>query len=452
MLNMLARLVAVMGVAVLMWGTPALAQDQRSDWLEIEVGKSIVLELPKVPRAISVSSPLVADIVQLGSPTRWQVQGAQIGTTDLVIQFVEGPPMIYEVTVHRDLSDLIRQIDVVVQGEPPRVYPLRDRIVVEGRVPDLDTLERVSLVTSVFDPEFVNLMTVAGDHQVQLEVIFAEISKTGTRSLGINVLYQPPGLGAFGLQDGITFTGDLTGSTTPTQLTFNPTGLTLFGLVGQGINVLGMINVLDEYNLAKIIAQPTLIALSGQQSEFLVGGQVPTPLVNANGNVNVRYRDFGTQLRFTPTVLANDVIDIQIGMTLSDIDPAASISLGSFSIPGFSARSLYGHVRLRSGETFAIAGLLEERVIMQRSQVPGLGQIPVIGALFRRVNHEREETEIMVYVTPRLVRPLGPGEVPPILGTTENNNPSDLALFLLGSDRRAKSRTATPTGDVGLHR
>lgn len=448
MLNMLARLVAAIGVAVLMWATPAVAQDQRSDWLEIEHGKSIVLELPKVPRAISVTNPIVADIIQLGSPTRWQVQGKSVGTTDLVIQFVEGPPMIYEVTVHRDLSDLIRQIDAIVAGEPPRVYPLRDRIVVDGVVEDLDTLERVSMVSRVFDDQFVNLMTVAGDHQVQLEVIFAEVSRRGLRSMGVNLGYDPPWMIAE-VSDGFSIVDDAARGLGYAPI---PTGFNLGAIIRQGIDIVALVNILDQHNLAKVIAQPTLVSLSGQQAEFLVGGRTPTPLVNQQGNINVTYQDFGTQLRFTPTVLAGDLIDVQMALELSDLDPAASISLGSFQIPGFSARSLYGHVRLRSGETFAMAGLLSERITSTRAAVPGLGDIPILGALFRRINHEREETEILIYITPRLVRPLAPGEVPQILGTTENNNPSDFALFLMGADRQGKSRTATPTGDVGLHR
>lgn len=448
MLNMLARLVAAIGVAVLMWATPAVAQDQRSDWLEIEHGKSIVLELPKVPRAISVTNPIVADIIQLGSPTRWQVQGKSVGTTDLVIQFVEGPPMIYEVTVHRDLSDLIRQIDAIVAGEPPRVYPLRDRIVVDGVVEDLDTLERVSMVSRVFDDQFVNLMTVAGDHQVQLEVIFAEVSRRGLRSMGVNLGYDPPWMIAE-VSDGFSIVDDAARGLGYAPI---PTGFNLGAIIRQGIDIVALVNILDQHNLAKVIAQPTLVSLSGQQAEFLAGGKVPYLTVNAQGNVAIKFQEFGTQLRFTPTVLGNDIIDIVIGLELSDLDEAASVRVNDFSIPGFSTRALQGHVRLRSGETFAIAGLLRETVTWRRAEVPGLGRIPVIGALFRSISHVREETEIMVYVTPRLVRPLGPGEVPPILGTTENNNPGDLALFLLGMDRAAKSRTANPTGDVGLQR
>jgi pilus assembly protein CpaC len=155
---------------------------------------------------------------------------------------------------------------------------------------------------------------------------------------------------------------------------------------------------------------------------------------------------------FVPTVLADNVIDVQVEMEMSEVDNSVTTKLAGISVPGFVSRKAKSHVRLQSGMSFAIAGLLTETVSMQRDEVPGLGRIPVIGALFRSISHTREETELVIFVTPRLVRPLAPDEIPPLPGTTENNNPSDLSLFLLGADRRFGSRTATPTGSVGLKR
>ena len=218
------------------------------------------------------------------------------------------------------------------------------------------------------------------------------------------------------------------------------------------MNISGVLSIMDRYGLAKIISQPTLMSLSGQKAEFLAGGSVPQVLPSANGATSVTYKDFGTHMTFIPTVLGDDVVDVQVELEVSSLDPALGVSVQGSSIPGFNSRKASTHIRLRSGMTFAVAGLLSEKVSMTRDEVPGLGRIPVIGALFRSVKHTREETEMIVYVTPRLVRPMAPGEVPALLGTTENNNPSDLALFLLGMDHRAHSRTATPTGEVGLQR
>lgn len=454
MLKYVAPFVALLsGLVTVTPSSTAYAQEDRSDWLDIELGKSIVLETPRRPRAIAITNPDIADVVQLGSPTKWQIQGAAIGTTDLVIQFEENvPPMIYEITVHQDLSDLIRRIDSIVPQNAPKVYPLGDHIVVEGAVADLDSLERVALIAQMYDEEFVNLMTVQGDHQVQLEVIYAEVSRSGMRSMGINLFWNAPQLGVGLLSGGFGDVAPGLGTFATSALPLATEAFTLYGLVGNGINIGGALNILDRYGLAKVIAQPTLVSLSGQKAEFLAGGRVPILTPNQNGATTVQFQTFGTKMAFIPTVLANDLIDVQIDLEISAQDDAVGISLRGTNVPGFNARQVRSHVRLKSGMTFAIAGLLSERITMTRDEFPGLGRIPVIGALFRSIKHEREEVELLVYVTPRLVRPMAPGEVPAILGTTENNNPSDLALFLLGMDHRPKSRTASPTGEVGLQR
>lgn len=455
MLKYIASIAALLVAGVVIPGPAAHAQEERSDWLDIELGKSIVLETPRIPRAISITNPKVANVVQLGTPTKWQVQGLSLGTTDLVIQFADNvPPMIYEITVHQDLSDIVRRVDAVVPNSPPRVYPLGPHIVVEGQVPDLDTLERVAMIAQIWDPEFVNLMTVSGDHQVQLEVTYAEVSRTGLREMGLNLLYNTPGIGA-GMLRGAAQPLDvspLLGSLADTAMPFASSAFNLYGIIGQGIGVGGVLSILDRYGLAKVISQPTLMSLSGQKAEFLAGGEVPQIIPSANGASTVTYKQFGTHMTFVPTVLGDDVVDVQVELEVSSLDPALGVTIQGASVAGFNSRKASTHIRLRSGMTFAIAGLLSEKIAMTRDEVPGLGRIPVIGALFRNVKHTREETEMIVYVTPRLVRPMAPGEVPALLGTTENNNPSDLALFLLGADHRAHSRTATPTGEVGLQR
>lgn len=445
------------GPSSLAWGQDRTSDDDRgSDWLDIELNKSIVLETPRVPRAISITNPAIADVVQLGSATKWQLQGASIGTTDLVIQFGPGePPLIYEITVHQDLSDLVRRVRALLPDDPPQVYPLNGRIVVEGYVPDLDTLEQVAMVARMYDEEFVNLMRVGGDHQVQLEVIYAEVSRTALRNLGVNFLWSLPQAGA-GLLDNVAqiprrgFGDGAFPGLRPFPLSTD--SFNLMGYIGQGINVLGILSVMDSNQLAKVMSQPTLVALSGQKAEFLSGGQVPVVIPNPMGIPMTRFEDYGTRMLFIPTVLADGLIDIQVDLELSDLDPANSVPLAGGTVPALSTRRVKSHVRLKSGMTFAIAGMLEERVNALRAGVPGLGRIPVIGALFRNVRHMKEETELMVYVTPRLVRPMAEDEVPPILSTTEDHNPSDLKLYLLGGLSRDRSRTVAPTGPIGLHR
>ena len=458
---------AALFAAFLTLSPAAFAQEERKNWIDIELGKSIVLTTPRVPSAIAITDPAVAIAQPLGVANRIQVQGTSIGTTDLIVQFGAGvQPQIYELTVHRDLSDLVRRIDSIVEGEPPRVYPLGERIVIEGPVDDLDTLEQVALVARIYDEEFVNLMVVRGDHQVQLEVVFAEVSRTAARELGLNVLFGQA-TAAGGLLGPIS--GLPGANNAPLAGTFSTNvgsgvagtpvigGFSLLGTALLDQNALSaVIGTMDSYQVGRILAQPTLMSLSGQKADLLSGGELPIPTPQGGGaggtTITIDYKKYGIQLWFIPTVLAGDVIDVQMYLEISEPDYANSTGVAGFDVPGFITRQTQSHLRLESGMTFAVAGLLSENNSYSRVGIPALGRLPLIGALFRTVRHVRDETEVVIYVTPRLVRPLAPGEVPAAPGTTENYNPSDFELFLLGMDHRPNSRTASPTGAVGLQR
>jgi len=430
--------------------TPAQAQD---DLIEIEVGKSKVKEFSGRVTAIAITDPNVARIQPLGASNRYQVQGAAVGSTDLIVT-LEGSsrPLTFEIVVHRDLSDLIRRIDAIVEGEPPRVYPLGDNIVVQGPVDDLDTLEQVAMVASVFDPSFVNLMSVRGDHQVQLEVVFAETSRSGLREIGFNWVART-NIGDFSLSSPATILRQ--GQTlfdegviaSPAPGVFD-----VVGLLNRPFDITAVLGILDDYRLTRTLARPTSVVLSGQRAEFLSGGEVPVPAPGMQGMVMVEFKEYGIRLSFVPTVLAGDVIDLRVYVEASQIDFSTTSRIAGLEVPGFISRKSRSHLRLGSGMTFAMAGLLQENTEFQRSQIPLLGDLPVVGMLFRYLRHRRDEKELMIFVTPRLVRPLGPGEVPAAPGTTEDNNTSDIQFFLLGLDRRPGSRTAEPAGLIGLQR
>jgi pilus assembly protein CpaC len=433
--------------------TVAWAQD---DWIDIEVGKSKVQEFAGKVVAIAITDPQVARVQQLGNSSRFQVQGVSVGTTDLIVT-MEGTakPLAFEVTVHRDLSDLIRRVDAIVEGEPPRVYPLGEHIVVQGPVDDLDTLEQISQVATVFDPEFVNLMTVRGDHQVQLEVVFADTSRSGLRELGVN-LYWGIGSNGWVATDGPNSIAarPIVDAETGAVLVNNPVGgaFDIITAFARPINAAAIFSVTDDYRLTKTLNQPTLVALSGQQAEFLSGGKVPVPVPGALGMIQVGFEQYGTRLLFTPTVLAGDVIDLRVYVEVSALDFSTVTRLAGLEIPGFVVQSSKTHLRVGSGMTFAMAGLLQKSTQYEKAQFPLLGDIPVVGNLFRYIRHRREERELVIFVTPRLVRPLGPGEVPAAPGTAEDNNTTDLQFFLFGLDRRPGSRTAEPAGSIGLQR
>ena len=446
----LAGLLALTGLS----GVADAADEAGDHWLDVELGQSVVEKGDGAISRVLISDPAIAE-VKLLEEQQIQVRGVQVGTTDLWVWYRDNPtvPMSYEVNVHVDLTDLERRIDAAVSGEPPKAYPMKGRLVLDGPVADVETLERVAAIARVYDPDFVNLLSVPGDHQVQLHVVFAEVSRTGVREMGFNALlmgdsYQAGWYGP-NRGDGVDISSALgqASSVFPTTGAFQVMGAAVIDDILLG----AFLGALEQNNLSKVLAEPTLVALSGQEARFLAGGRVPIA-ISTYDNVRIQFEEYGTKLVFVPTVLADDIIDLRVYVEVSEIDTSNSIQAGGLAIPGFISRQGSSHLRVQDGMTFAMAGLLSEEIRHNRSELPLLGRIPLIGSLFRYVNHEREETEIVIFVTPRLVRPMGPDEVPLPPTAREDNNPSDLRLFLLGSDRRADDRQPQVGGPVGMER
>lgn len=428
----------------------------------VGVGESVIRQEPRILSRVLISNPEVASL-KLLEEGQFQVLGLEVGTTDLWLWYRDDPthPRVYQVQVENDLSDMTRRVAAAVTGTSPRVYAVRDRVVVEGEVPDLESAERVASIARIYDKEFVNLMTVRGDSQVQLHVTFAEVSRTGLRELGLNILGQTgnnqfsiAGPGSTGASTAaraseVTYP-NINGNmvTSPGAGVFN-----LIGLVTAGpIDLTAILSVLEEYDLARTLAQPTLVSLSGQQAEFLAGGEVPIPIGESNGRISIEFKEYGVKLVFVPTVLTGDVIDMRTYVEVSELDEVNSLKLTGIEIPAFVMRKADSHLRIQDGMTFAMAGMLKERTKAYRSQIPILGDIPILGSLFRYVKHGREETEIVIFVTPELVRPMAPGEVPAAPGTTQDYNPGDFDLFMLGMLVKPGTQSAEPTGAVGLQR
>ncbi len=454
---------AMLGVLLLFLGSPSTqAEDVQAfdEWIEVQVGTSTLQETDVPIRRILLTNDTIAEVDPI-SETQLSIRGIEIGVTDLWI-WTEGSkePRIYTLSVQRDLAEIRRRIDELIRsGRAPRIYPLRDRIVVDGPVDDLETLERIAAITSIYDENFVNLMTVRGDHQVQLAVVFAEVSRSALRELGINALWGD-GLLGFGLTGanattvgGSAYRQELTnyinGGIVPAAATgtFN-----IFGVVADPLDLSVALSVLEQYNISKILAEPTLVVLSGQQAEFLAGGQIPIPVSQSGSRISIEFKDYGTKLIFVPTVLSGEVIDLRVYVEVSELDSATGTRIVGIEIPGFLSRKGESHLRIENGMTFAMAGLLSESMRSTQAQIPVLGDIPLLGALFRYTQHQRDETELMIFVTPRLVRPMAPEDIPPYPGFLEDNNPNDFEFYLLGRNYVSGSRSYTPAGDAGMQR
>ncbi len=446
--------------AAMVAAAPAWAEEPSV--IDAGVGTSVIKNEGRPIARVLLSDPSIAEL-RLLEEGQYQVRGLQVGNTDLYVWFRgdETHPKAYRVIVTHDLSDMERRIrETVHTGTPPRVYPLRDRLVVEGTVSDMETLERVASIARVYDEKFINLLQVSGDNQVQLKVVFAELSRTGMRELGLNVI---GGLGTgYGAVQGPANTSALdtrlwSADTTPNinsgvAQAASADAFNIVGMVTGAVNIAAVLSVLEQYSLAKTLAQPTLVALSGQQAEALVGGEVPIPVSQVGNRITIEYKEYGVKLTFVPTVLDGEVIDVRTYVEVSDIDTNSATRVSGIEVPGLISRKVKTQLRIASGKTFAMAGMLDERVESTRATVPLLGDLPIVGALFRYVKHERRETELVVFVTPTLVRPMAAGEVPPPPGTTEGYNPNDFELFMMGQLLEAGSRTAQPTGSYGLKR
>jgi len=479
-------------VVSLMFGAGAVAQAQMMSnsvrgeiaatrIVDLEVGQSRILQMANPIGRVSVANPDVADVKVITS-TEIQVTAAKVGTTHLSVWDKSDKAFVMDVRVARNLEELRKQLKDLFPGESIEVTAAGDLVVVSGEVGDVRMPQRAVDVALLHSERVANLIRVRGNQQVQLEVRFAEVSRSGMRQMGLNFFYQsvdpvrqgglfapetpagnfiprePRNLPPF--QPG---TGN-TGFPAPQQapaLAFQPHAgaFSVFFSNTPEFPFSAILSLLVQNGLAKTLAEPTLVAMSGQEAKFLAGGELPIPLATGLGSVTVEFKKFGIQLVFTPTVIADDTIHLKMMTEVSEPDPLLSITLGGFTIPGLTSRQSETTVRLKDGQSFAIAGLLSDKIRSLVKKVPLLGDIPILGALFRSTSFQREETELMVVVTARLVRPLAPHEVPPMPGEDEVNDPDDFQLFLLGRqsrnwgeperEQRGTARRG-PSGEVGF--
>lgn len=437
-LSLLRRLCGAGLFALAIAGAPgADAAETGPTTLDVGIGESVIQRDNRTIARVLISDPKVAEI-RLLEEGQYQVRGLEVGSTDLWVWYRDdlARPVNYQVVVSADLTDISRRIRGAVKGTAPKIYPVKDRLVVEGAVEDLETLERVAAIATVYDEDFVNLLTVRGDHQVQLKVVFAEVNRTGLRELGLTALFD----------DNAGISVQMAGFTPGTDV------IQLLGTYSGAIEIGALLAVLEQNKLSRTLAEPTLTALSGQQAEFVAGGEIPVPIGQRDDRITIEFKEYGVKLVFVPTVLAGQVIDMRAFVEVSELDPNTTLRLADVEVPGMLLRRGDSHLRLESGMTFAMAGMLHERTTSTRAAIPILGDLPILGSLFRYVKHKREETELVIFVTPELVRPMAPDEVPAVPGRTENYNPSDFQLFLMGQLAVPGSRTAEPSGQFGMKR
>lgn len=425
--------------------------------IELERGKSAVLKTGFPLKRVSVGDPKIADVVVLGT-REMHLVAKSIGDTNLVVWNSDGK---LEAAIDLHVGASHSQIEIELQralgNDTIRVTGAGESVLLKGTVSSPAEMERAVQVARAYFPDkeqqsgsdkdtadskskekksdrVINMLEIGGNQQVMIEVVLAEMDRTFRRNLGTNFA----GVTSVGGTD-VTFFSFLQNMTrlsteSGSDVLRLASSVNMFASIANGSDQLDIfIEAIQEEGLAKILAEPNLVARSGEEARFLVGGEVPIPVPQSGaiGVITIEYKEFGVGVTFTPTVLGPNRIHMNVSTEVSEPDITLGTQLQGFVVPAFNTRRASTGVELGDGQTFAIAGLLREDVRELAHQFPLLGDIPILGALFRSTRFEKKETELVMMVTPRLVKPL-PVDGPRPLPTDHFIEPNAFEFFLMG--------------------
>src|SRR2546425_2661421 len=408
--------------------------------LHILVGKSVVVNVQAPITRVLSSNPSVIETLAT-SPTEIVVEGRAAGSSSLILWDQSGRSQMLDVIVDADVSGLRSAIERTYPDQHIDVQADGGRLILTGKVTDAKTIEDLTKMSAVYSNQIVNSLTLAISHdrQVLLEVKFAEVDRTKFSQFGINLLSTGAGntlgttttgqFGGFGPQSitdafkvpnktvdtGIPTTG-------PDHVPFSSAQtiqsvLNIF-LFRPDIHFGAIIQDLQQRSILQILAEPNLMALNGQKATFLAGGEFPFPIVQPGNGftaVTISFKPFGVKLDFTGTISSDGTIRLHVAPEVSTLDFANALAISGFAIPAISTRRAETELELRDGQSFGIAGLLDNRAQAQLSKVPGIGDIPILGQLFRSRNINKSNSELLVLVTPHIVDPVHTPSTPPAI-------------------------------------
>jgi len=435
-------------LAALAAAQPAIAQVSVASGvdageLDVPVNKSQVIRADRPYSKALIGNPDIADIIPI-SNTSVYVLGKKTGTTSLTLYDRSNRLIaVMDIVVGPDVMTLKRQLGELIPADQISARMSNDSVILEGMVSNAVEADRAVQIADTYAPgKVVNLLSLGSAQQVMLEVRFAEVKRSALSQIGVNWDVLSDG----GKLQGIAGGGaSLSGAVDPvTGLLPLKHGAIVdsFGIISRAFRGLGenfnvTLDALEKKGAITTLAEPTLIALSGETASFLAGGEFPVPVVQNNGGgsngsntgtFTVEWKPFGVSLAFTPTVLADGVINMVVAPEVSSIDPSASIVINNLTIPGLQTRRAKTVIEIRDGESFAMAGLIRKDFQDTVRQVPLLGSLPIIGALFRSTGFQHEESELVIIVTPRLVRPVPAGALKVPTDRVGPPNEADLLL------------------------
>lgn len=449
-------------------GGISVADNVHAGEVAVPVNKSQVIRSDRPYSKALIGNPEVADVLPLTDQSLY-VLGKKMGTTSLTLYDRSNTLIaVVDVVVGPDVISLRRQLSELMPADGVGARISNDAIVLEGVVPDAVAADRAVQIAETYAPgKVVNMLSLGSAQQVMLEVRFSEVKRSALKDIGVSLFATGSGSHGFNGASGngssltpgapievVTPTPD--GGTVTTSVPGPPvlrlgSILNSFGILSRSFSILGLnidatLDALETKGAITTLAEPTLVALSGETASFLAGGEFPVPVAQGAGGDNnatftVEWKPFGVSLAFTPTVLADGVVSLVVAPEVSSIDPTASIVVNNLRIPGIQTRRAKTTVELRDGESFAMAGLIRKDFQDTVRQFPILGSIPIIGSLFRSTNFQKEDTELLIIVTPRLVRPVRAASL--TVPTDRAGPPPEADQFFLG-----RTDAGVPPGPV----
>jgi pilus assembly protein CpaC len=427
--------------------------------VRLKVGHSKVFRTPFTLKRISVADPEIADIILI-SEREVYVNGLAPGVTNISMwgktRFTSASVM-----VEADLTLLKEKLHQVLPKEKIGAETAGDSIVLSGEVSGPVAQSTAIALALPYagskKDKVVNLMHVGGVQQVMLEVRVAEINRLVAERIGVNFNALAPG-GNFGVNqiNNLASVSDLariftgasrSSSSTSFTQSLSPAIMALGGWTAAGTLWTVFLDLLKQQNLGRLLAEPNLVTTSGQKASFLAGGEFPIPVpqsgVGGAATITIDWKKYGVQLEFTPTVLTEGKIAVKVHPIVSELDYTNSLTTDNYVVPGLRTREMDTHVEVKDGQTFSIAGLLSDTSRNVINKFPVLGDIPILGVLFRSTNYQRNETELVTLVTPHLVKPMAPGVAR--LPTDKWIDPTDVDTYLLGLEQGRAKPTPKPT-------
>ncbi|MGC9328704.1 MAG: type II and III secretion system protein family protein [Candidatus Hinthialibacter sp.] len=375
--------------------------------IEVPISKSYVLSLKQPAVEVSIVNPEIAK-VQIINPDEILINGSTVGETSLVIWYEDMRNETINIAVKWNIKEIKEILALMLPDEAIEVVSLSDGVALSGAVQSAEAVDKAVELANSFSPKVINMLKIPGRQQVMLQVKIAEVARNFQEQLGFNFLVLDENVVGGNLLGNLV-EGEI-GGEGDENVEFSD-AVTLFLDMRKG-DFAAFLKAMKSKGLAHILAEPNLVARSGETAEFLAGGEYPIPIAQTgfNSSISIDYKEYGVRVQFTPTIVQGETIHLSVAPEVSELDFANSVQTGSVSVPALTVRRANTTVQMESGQTFAIAGLIRERRSKTNSKVPVIGDVPLLGNLFRGSGEEVSETELLIMVTPHIIKPLQSNE------------------------------------------